>query len=88
MVSNPPITHHKKQISWVPVYFIFVQQNLVQAIPGLSHLSREALILLQLLVYIPLSLLRHIKVSGATTTTTGRRRLVRRMHAASITKLD
>ena len=60
-----PITHHKtKQISWVPVYFIFVQQNLVQAIPGLSHLSREALILLQLLVYIPLSLLRHIKVSG------------------------
>lgn len=53
------------------MYFIFVQQNLVQAIPGLSHLSREALILLQLLVYIPLSLLRHIKVSG------GRPRLAR-----------
>jgi proton-coupled amino acid transporter len=49
------------QISWVPVYFIFVQQNLVQAIPGLDHLSRETLIALQLLVYIPLSLLRQIK---------------------------
>jgi solute carrier family 36 (proton-coupled amino acid transporter) len=49
------------QISWVPVYFIFVQQNLAQAIPGLGRLPRETLIALQLLVYVPLSLLRHIK---------------------------
>jgi len=50
------------QISWVPVYFLFVQQNLAQAIPGLDNVfSREALIAIQLLVYVPLSWLRHIK---------------------------
>ncbi len=50
------------QISWVPVYFLFVQQNLVQAIPGLNKvISREGLIAAQLLVYVPLSWLRHIK---------------------------
>lgn len=50
------------QISWVPVYFLFVQQNLVQAIPGLDRLvSREGLIAIQLLIYVPLSWLRHIK---------------------------
>jgi|EP00624_Nannochloropsis_granulata_P005444 proton-coupled amino acid transporter len=50
------------QISWVPVYFLFVQQNVAQAIPGLDKVfSREALIAIQLLVYVPLSWLRHIK---------------------------
>ncbi|GAB5032492.1 amino acid transporter [Nannochloropsis oceanica] len=50
------------QISWVPVYFLFVQQNIAQAIPGLDKVfSREALITIQLLVYVPLSWLRHIK---------------------------
>lgn len=50
------------QISWVPVYFIFVQENLIQALPGLGKVfSREGLIAIQLLVYVPLSWLRHIK---------------------------
>lgn len=53
------------QIGWVPVYFLFVQQNLMGALPGLAnYFSREGLIAAQLLVYVPLSWLRHIKYLG------------------------
>ena len=53
------------QIGWVPVYFLFVQQNLMGALPGLeNYFSREGLIAAQLLVYVPLSWLRHIKYLG------------------------
>ena len=44
------------QIGWVPIYFIFVQQNLFEAIPALSKVfSPEGLMAFQLLIYVPLS---------------------------------